>query len=192
MWGNDKDTVLETGHVIMHCEHGLEYCHECPRDFRDMNAEARRDSEAQLSSTAARREQRQTEKAPCHAPGCEEVGASLCSRCRKVGYCSKEHQRADWGRHKKECKPSLPSFTNSISKQVVASYPVGTRVQMVGGMSPLTAKILKFNPPGTGRPSDSSAENLATYTLKVVGESDAETWDEPCEDVHEDWQRLFD
>ena len=33
-------------------------------------------------------------------------GGSLqrCSRCTMVCYCSVEHQKADWKRHKKECK----------------------------------------------------------------------------------------
>lgn len=26
-----------------------------------------------------------------------------CGRCKAVGYCGKDHQRADWKRHKREC-----------------------------------------------------------------------------------------
>jgi hypothetical protein len=32
------------------------------------------------------------------------VDLFLCNRCRKVRYCSREHQREDWKRHKPTCK----------------------------------------------------------------------------------------
>lgn len=51
--------------------------------------------------------------AACALPGCNAAhnpdvpgGAVLrhCARCKRVHYCSEEHQRADWSRHKKtEC-----------------------------------------------------------------------------------------
>lgn len=31
-------------------------------------------------------------------------GVLRCGRCKAVGYCGKEHQRADWGRHKAGCR----------------------------------------------------------------------------------------
>jgi hypothetical protein len=31
-------------------------------------------------------------------------GGHLCKGCSAVAYCSKEHQRRDWPRHKTECK----------------------------------------------------------------------------------------
>lgn len=44
----------------------------------------------------------------CSLPECTVTGAKskfmLCSRCRNVRYCSPEHQKADWSRHKKDCK----------------------------------------------------------------------------------------
>ena len=44
----------------------------------------------------------------CSLPSCKEVGEKTsfktCGRCRLAMYCSKEHQREDWPRHKKECK----------------------------------------------------------------------------------------
>lgn len=72
------------------------------------------------------------------------------------------------------------------------TYPIGTKLEMVGGTSPLLIKIRKFNPPGTGRPSDSTAENLATYSVQSCGDEDSEVWDEPCEDAHhpQSWKRV--
>lgn len=64
---------------------------------------------------------------------------------------------------------------------------------MVGGTSPLIAKILKFNRPGEGDPSDPTAEDLATYTMKSTMAGDSgEAWDEPCEDMHDEgsWRRV--
>ena len=44
----------------------------------------------------------------CSLPECNVTGAKnkfmLCSRCRNSRYCSPEHQKADWSRHKKDCK----------------------------------------------------------------------------------------
>jgi len=197
-YGDDVETVLETGHILMHCRHGLEYCHVCIRDFREMNEEQRRASAAQISRRAAKQDQKAVKRGPCHWRNCTELASSLCSRCRQVGYCSKEHQRLDWtqGQHKSECKTSLPTF-NSLSNESIATYPIGTVVDMIGGTAPLRAKILKYNPPGTGRPADSSAENLATYTMKATPPSssgaDDEPWDEPCEDVHDKHQwKVYD
>ena len=44
----------------------------------------------------------------CSLPECSTTGEKkdfmLCSRCRNHRYCSHEHQKSDWPRHKKECK----------------------------------------------------------------------------------------
>mmetsp|Transcript_29406 Transcript_29406/g.68541 ORF Transcript_29406/g.68541 Transcript_29406/m.68541 type:complete len:187 (+) Transcript_29406:3-563(+) len=176
----DKDIVeteLETGHVIVHCKaHHREWCHHCCMDFREMNEDARMSSEAKLSYKATKAERKKTN---CCAEGCNKEGSMMCSSCKNVSYCSKECQRGDWRRHKKNC---LSSFVKSITQQKVKTFPIGTKIEMVGGTSPLTAKILKFNPPGVGSPSDSTADNLATYSLRA----DGEVWDEACEDVHDE------
>ena len=39
----------------------------------------------------------------CGAPGCPEPPTQRCTRCRRVGYCSKVCQRAHWKSHKAEC-----------------------------------------------------------------------------------------
>jgi hypothetical protein len=43
-------------------------------------------------------------KSPCSLDTCMVTNAALkCGRCKKAMYCSKEHQRSDWSRHKVEC-----------------------------------------------------------------------------------------
>ena len=43
----------------------------------------------------------------CKLTGCGvKVGkGGLCTGCRSVNYCSKEHQRRDWPSHKLKCRP---------------------------------------------------------------------------------------
>lgn len=36
---------------------------------------------------------------------CKELSSLKCSNCLKVFYCSSQHQRQDWKRHKRECRP---------------------------------------------------------------------------------------
>ena len=40
----------------------------------------------------------------CGYPSCTSIAESVCKACKKEWYCGREHQRADWGRHKKDCK----------------------------------------------------------------------------------------
>ena len=44
----------------------------------------------------------------CEYDDCTQPGRQVCSRCRKVSYCSIDHQRLDWKRewgHKDQCLP---------------------------------------------------------------------------------------
>ena len=43
-------------------------------------------------------------KFKCDYCGKHSVGAKRCSACRSVRYCCKEHQQADWPRHKPACR----------------------------------------------------------------------------------------
>lgn len=36
---------------------------------------------------------------------CKELSSLKCSNCVKIFYCSAKHQRQDWKRHKRECRP---------------------------------------------------------------------------------------
>ena len=43
----------------------------------------------------------------CGLTGCgvKTRKGGLCTGCRSVNYCSKEHQRRDWPSHKLKCRP---------------------------------------------------------------------------------------
>lgn len=184
------ETELETGHVLVHCkQHQREWCHDCRLDFREINEDQRRASKAELSHKAAKTERSK----PCRAQGCNNSSTMVCSACKAVRYCSKDCQKKAWKEHKKQCAKNLPTFVTSIGKKTIQTYPVGAKIEMVGGTSPLQAKILKFNPPGTGSSSDPTATNLATYSLRPTGANKSEeVWDEPCEDVHDEgsWRQI--
>ena len=40
----------------------------------------------------------------CGLPSCGDKATSDCASCKTRGYCSNEHQHADWKAHKVECK----------------------------------------------------------------------------------------
>jgi hypothetical protein len=45
-----------------------------------------------------------SQKSPCSLDTCMVADAAFrCGKCQKAMYCSKEHQRQDWPRHKVEC-----------------------------------------------------------------------------------------
>ena len=42
----------------------------------------------------------------CSYPDCKAVSTQRCSRCKKVYYCSVEHQKENWKTHKIQCSSS--------------------------------------------------------------------------------------
>ena len=54
----------------------------------------------------------------CELTGCGvKVGkGGLCTGCRSVNYCSKEHQRRDWPSHKLKCCP-LETLRNPVKAE---------------------------------------------------------------------------
>ena len=58
---------------------------------------------------AAKEALHDTPSTKCALPSCDKAEQrdgdfKLCATCKEAKYCSKEHQAADWKRHKKECK----------------------------------------------------------------------------------------
>jgi hypothetical protein len=41
---------------------------------------------------------------PAKCNFCGQIGNKICTGCRKVRYCSEEHQLSDWKKHKQVCK----------------------------------------------------------------------------------------
>jgi len=60
--------------------------------------------ETVMASQAFQKKEAQREVYVCERDGCDKPGASVCSRCRLVGYCSRECQVNDWRTHKLVCK----------------------------------------------------------------------------------------
>jgi len=54
----------------------------------------------------------------CGLTGCEVkvIKGGLCSQCRSVNYCSKEHQRSDWPAHKLTCRAHVKKSNNNAAK----------------------------------------------------------------------------
>lgn len=66
------------------------------------------------------------ERPECDADGCTKGAANQCSRCKRVGYCSKECQLKDWkARHKAACnskkKNKSATGNNEASVQAAAA-----------------------------------------------------------------------
>lgn len=52
---------------------------------------------------------------------CEQCGAvknlMICSRCKKVYYCSKEHQTTDWRNHRRRCTKQSVERSGELSRK---------------------------------------------------------------------------
>lgn len=54
----------------------------------------------------------------CSVCGNTDQKVKVCGTCRGVGYCSRECQKLDWYRHKKECKPESFDHNAELSKWI--------------------------------------------------------------------------
>ncbi|KAJ9579508.1 hypothetical protein L9F63_004827 [Diploptera punctata] len=52
---------------------------------------------------------------------CSAPAAHKCSACKQVAYCSKEHQKEDWKKHKSACRPFEIRSSPELGKYLVAS-----------------------------------------------------------------------
>ena len=82
----------------------------------------------------------------CQYGSCTTLG-TRCTRCLSIYYCGKEHQRADWLNHKKECHSlTLPYSFHSI--QCTIHRVTGTdQLEMTADSDFKTGDILYCEPP---------------------------------------------
>mmetsp|Transcript_34426 Transcript_34426/g.55690 ORF Transcript_34426/g.55690 Transcript_34426/m.55690 type:complete len:310 (-) Transcript_34426:543-1472(-) len=75
----------------------------------------------------------------CAKEGCPIFGhhaLNRCGRCRKTYYCTKEHQTADWPRHKADCQALLewaPPASSEPSAPVAATDAAQSHFESSGG-----------------------------------------------------------
>ena len=62
----------------------------------------------------------------CGLPNCQTTALQKCSRCKRVYYCSKEHQTKHWKQHKHDCKVHEQNGKSNVNTQ--ALFQIGTRV----------------------------------------------------------------
>lgn len=59
-----------------------------------------------------------------HCSFCEESGSSLrCSRCKMTWYCSSEHQKLDWPKHRAFCSNVGPFLAKNFPKFTFGPCP---------------------------------------------------------------------
>ncbi|CAB0010471.1 unnamed protein product [Nesidiocoris tenuis] len=54
-------------------------------------------------------------------PVCKKEGAHLCSACKLVSYCSKEHQKEHWPTHKAQCQPFNMKHSLDLGRYLACS-----------------------------------------------------------------------
>ena len=199
-YGDDADEGLHMGEHNVHEEdgaeictckaHGLEICHLCCVDFKDINDMQREDS-------------RLAEADFCAGPGCTSRGKGMkyCARCGRVKYCGKKCQEAHWrAGHKQACQALGASgggsaeqgfrpriIKASCSPRTFEELAPGTRVRLPDRSGrqppePLVGKILQTNMKGR---EEITGIVLPMYIIRYEnGERDSI----PVEDVHGDWE----
>ena len=86
----------------------------------------------------------------CGLPGCGKAGPSnrRCSACRGIHYCSKDHQKQHWGRHKTFCRTTtataredevLPANLQTLRATVPDMDQLSDLVMTMAGASGLTS-----------------------------------------------------
>jgi len=66
----------------------------------------------------------------------------LCSQCREVSYCCKEHQRSDWGQHKAGCKAAAAKASKA---------PAGSHHPQEAQVSPRVFQKVQSQDPSNSR-----------------------------------------
>lgn len=55
---------------------------------------------------------------------CNKNSTQRCSNCRKVSYCCKDHQKADWKNHKPDCFPAEIKYNDIVGRHLVATREI--------------------------------------------------------------------
>ena len=84
---------------------------------------------------------------PCRTCGQTQADSLTCGRCRRAHYCSVACQKADWPRHKPECRPAdavaVPTETHlHQAQQAAALYALGIN-QEANGQIPAAQQSLE-------------------------------------------------
>jgi len=97
-----------------------------------------------------------------------------CSRCKSATYCSKEHQAADWPRHKRECTQAdeLADVVAIIMKAFLEEMPRWSCTHLPLG-APLVHKeskttLIYFNRTPQSNPYSSLQEMLHIQSVTLV------------------------
>lgn len=75
-------------------------------------------------------------RAACSVAGCQEEGAFKCSLCKARHYCCRDHQRADWPRHKAECGVLKQQLAAAATAAGEAGADTGSSGTSTGGSGP--------------------------------------------------------
>ena len=74
----------------------------------------------------------------CAFPSCHQPGVNTCSQCKRIQYCSREHQKADWKLHKPMCTNAPRHIVSGhyicdIQKAIDQANP-GDVIELVAGI----------------------------------------------------------
>jgi len=61
---------------------------------------------------------------PCTV--CSAACSQSCANCKKVSYCSKDHQKSDWKLHKPNCFPARLERNAELGRYLVATRPISS------------------------------------------------------------------
>ena len=124
----------------------------------------------------------------CGLPGCGKAGPSnrLCSACRGIYYCSKDHQKQHWGRHKTVCRA-----TTAKAREEEAMLPAGRNC---------TESLKPHRPTGTQtyrpanlqalRPAVPDMDQLSNLMMMMAGVSGL-TSKRDLPSIHEEYRAKY-